>query len=281
MPVFDSPTQLFIAAEVAVLLGGVVLLYRFLSGRIGSRQPALAHWPITLEGFVMSFLLVAAGGLLVPHGVARLDNDVLGPAANDGDWWMAVQGAAFQLGLLSGALVSGIILRWSRSVAIAEVAPPPANPTRHPLLAGVVTFLIALPMIGGIGYGWKTFLQTIGYPPAEQDMVDLFRKADDPGLLLVMIFLAVVIAPMTEEFIFRAGVFRYLRTRIPRWLALMIPALLFAILHGNLMAFVPLFALGVFFALAYEYTGRIAVPMIAHSLFNLHTIILVMAGISD
>jgi len=95
-----------------------------------------------------------------------------------------------------------------------------------------------------------------------------------------MIVLAAIVAPITEELIFRAGLFRYLRTRIPRALALILPALLFALLHGNLAAFTPLCALGVFFALAYERTGSIAVPMIAHALFNLHTIVRVMAGIT-
>jgi membrane protease YdiL (CAAX protease family) len=56
--------------------------------------------------------------------------------------------------------------------------------------------------------------------------------------------------------------------------------MIFALLHGSATAFLPLFALGVFFALAYERTGRIAVPMIAHALFNLHTILLVMAGVT-
>jgi membrane protease YdiL (CAAX protease family) len=36
----------------------------------------------------------------------------------------------------------------------------------------------------------------------------------------------------------------------------------------------------VFFALAYEQTGRLRVPIIAHALFNLHTILLVMAGVT-
>jgi membrane protease YdiL (CAAX protease family) len=35
----------------------------------------------------------------------------------------------------------------------------------------------------------------------------------------------------------------------------------------------------VIFSLAYERTGRIAVPIIAHGLFNLNTIILILAGV--
>jgi membrane protease YdiL (CAAX protease family) len=66
---------------------------------------------------------------------------------------------------------------------------------------------------------------------------------------------------------------------MPRWLALLLPSVLFAGLHANLASFVPLALLGVVFSLAYERTGRIAVPIIAHALFNLNTIVLILAGV--
>ena len=43
---------------------------------------------------------------------------------------------------------------------------------------------------------------------------------------------------------------------------------------GGLMA-----VLGIIFSLAYERTGRITVPIIAHGLFNLNTIVLILSGI--
>ena len=42
----------------------------------------------------------------------------------------------------------------------------------------------------------------------------------------------------------------------------------------------PLFVLGVVFSLAYERTGRILVTVIAHGLFNLNTIIVLLSGIN-
>ncbi len=275
-----NPPLLFIIIEIACWLAGLALCARLALGRLGPRQPALSRWTVSVEGFFTCALLIALGAFLMPYAATYLSDDVLGPAARDGKWWMMVQGAAFQTGLLSGALLGSLLIRFQSR----PPAPPPlpgAVKTRQPILAGFITFLISLPLISGIGFAWKSILELFGHSADEQEMVDLFRNADDPALLGFMIFLAVVIAPITEELIFRAGIFRYLRTRIPRWLALILPALLFALLHGNLMAFVPLFALGVFFAYSYERTGRIAVPMIAHALFNLHTIVLVMAGVTD
>jgi hypothetical protein len=108
----------------------------------------------------------------------------------------------------------------------------------------------------------------------------LIVNAESRTAAIVMASFAILVAPITEELIFRAGLFRYLRTRIPRWAALLLPALLFASLHGNLAAFAPLAALGIVFALAYEHTGRIAVPIIAHALFNLNTLVLLLTGVT-
>jgi hypothetical protein len=100
-----------------------------------------------------------------------------------------------------------------------------------------------------------------------------------------MITLAVVIAPLTEELVFRAGLFRFLRSRAPHWLALGVSAVLFASLHVNwvtlegLTSFVPLVALAVMFSLAYERTGKIGTAIVAHALFNLNTVVLIFSGV--
>jgi len=105
--------------------------------------------------------------------------------------------------------------------------------------------------------------------------------------LVGLTVMAVVLAPVAEELIFRAGIFRFLRGRAPRLVALVLPALFFALLHvdrtnlNGLVTVAPLTALGIVFSLAYERTGRIAVPMLAHALFNLHTVIFLLLGIGE
>jgi hypothetical protein len=94
-----------------------------------------------------------------------------------------------------------------------------------------------------------------------------------------MIALALVVAPVSEELVFRAGLFRFLRSRAPRWVAFAVSAGLFALLHGNWVSSLPLFVLGLLFAAAYERTGRVAVPMLAHAFFNLNTLLLVLSGV--
>lgn len=279
--------ELIIGFEVALWLAGIVLLARLVIGKLPLPPVALAPWRVSIEGIVMNGLLVAAGAMILPQAATYLNADILGPAAHDSDWWQIVQGAAFQLGMITGALTGMIITRLATFSPPGNPAEAPSPPvTAHPLLAGVITFAITLPLLGGVSFGWKTALAALGLPADDQGMVDMFRSVDSPTLFIFMTILAVVIAPVTEELVFRAGLFRYLRTRIPRALAYLLPALFFAFLHVNwktlegLNSFVPLILFAVLFSYAYERTGRIIVPMIAHALFNLNTIVLIMAGVT-
>jgi hypothetical protein len=90
--------------------------------------------------------------------------------------------------------------------------------------------------------------------------------------------LAVGVAPIAEEAIFRAGLFRYLRTRIPRPVALWSrPSCLPRFTPTPWLS--PRSSPSASCSAAYERTGRIAIPMVAHALFNLHTMLLLLAGI--
>ena len=135
-----------------------------------------------------------------------------------------------------------------------------------------------MPIVAVVSIGWQFALDRCGLPAEPQDLIGIFAHTKSRALLVFLTVVATVIAPVTEELIFRAGVFRYARTRLPRWAALLAPACLFAALHQNLASFAPLVALGVIFSLAYERTGHIGTSMVAHSLFNLNTIVLILSG---
>jgi hypothetical protein len=136
-----------------------------------------------------------------------------------------------------------------------------------------------MPLASGAALAWERFLNIVGLPTERQELVDLFTQTKSPVLLALMIALALVVAPVSEELVFRAGLFRFLRFRAPRWVAFTVSAGLFALLHGNWVSALPLFVLGLVFAAAYERTGRVAVPMLAHAFFNLNTLLLVLSGV--
>ncbi len=79
--------------------------------------------------------------------------------------------------------------------------------------------------------------------------------------------LAVIAAPIFEEFIFRGLIFGGLRRSFGVWPATLASAAVFAILHPAL-AIVPVFFLGVCTALVYERTRSLLAPMIVHAVYN-------------
>jgi len=258
-----------VAAEFALMLVGLALLWRVQVSPVARAQrppPALTAWTIALPDFGLFAWCVIAGGVLGQLAMA------LGLKAftSDGDTRQVLGGAAFQLGMLGGCAAFALFVPGGRDFA---------RPRGSFLRAGLVTFAIALPLLIAVGFFWTLLLNLAGLPAERQELIGLFAGTRSPLLLGSLVALASIVAPITEELIFRAGLFRYARTRLPRWAALLLPAVLFGALHGNLASFPQLVALGVIFSLAYERTGNIAVPMLAHALFNLNTIALILSGI--
>ena len=264
--------QIAVGFELSLLLSGAWLLWRLILSPVARADRAtslLAPWEVSLTDFLLFLWCVIIGGLICQIGLTQLFKTANLSATQR----LIFVGGGFQFGMLAGIAFFRLILQ-------RRVLTPDASVTLHPAFSGVATFLISLPALLVVSALWQQLLEVCGIPAEKQDLIAMFAQAKSPGLLSFMIFLAIVIAPITEELLFRGGVFRYVRTRLPRWAALLIPACLFGALHGNLASFAPLVALGVIFSLAYERTGRIATTMIAHGLFNLNTIVLILAGVT-
>ena len=261
--------------ELALAAAGLLLLWRFVlspEARRNRLAPRLPEWPVPAAEFLLFLVLVLLGSFAFAATASFVGKKL----HLRGDAVTVFNGAAAQLGLFLGAVVFRLrIDRWSPRVAMPE---------RRILLAGAATFLISLPIVMLAAKSSEYLLEWCGLPADRQDLVGMFAHADSAGLLSIMITLAVVIAPLTEELVFRAGLFRYARTRLPRALALLLPALFFAALHVNwstlqgLASLAPLVALAIIFSLAYERTGHIATSMVAHALFNLNTVLLILSG---
>jgi membrane protease YdiL (CAAX protease family) len=76
------------------------------------------------------------------------------------------------------------------------------------LLPGFAAFLLSLPLVVLVGLAWTGLLKLCGLPVEPQDAVAFFTRTKSPVLLAAMIALAAIIAPITEDLIFRAGLFR-------------------------------------------------------------------------
>ncbi|AIY43367.1 Abortive infection protein [Collimonas arenae] len=82
-----------------------------------------------------------------------------------------------------------------------------------------------------------------------------------------LIGLAVVAAPLFEEFIFRGLIFGGLRRSMPSFTAILMSAAIFAIVHPP-QSMLPVFVLGVCTAFAYDRTKTLLAPMLVHAIYN-------------
>jgi hypothetical protein len=263
--------------ELGLALGGAVLLWRLGLSPAARTRPApaiLGPWDAPATEFFTFVALVVLGSFLAAAGGGWAAKSL----ALRGDAVTVCSGAAAQLGMLAG------VAAYRFGIEKRPFGPALSQPGIFS--SGAVTFLISLPLLIATATGWEFLLKQLGLPAERQDLIAMFANAESPWLLAVMIALAVLIAPLTEEFVFRAGFFRFLRTRIPRRVALLLPALVFAALHVNwqtlqgLASLAPLVVLAVVFSLAYEHTGRIGTAIVAHACFNLNTILVILSGIT-
>ncbi len=264
---------LFASAQLGFLAAGLILLWHFVispSARAKKESSALPPWDAPPTDFIFFMMCVLLSAFMLVLGVG-LAARALGIS---GDTATVLASAAMQCGMLGGAVFAPVN-RGQYSIPM---------PALRVLVSGLVAFLASYPLIAAAMKLGEYLVQVSGLPADRQDSIGMFARADSWGLLSLMIAGAVAVAPFNEEVVFRAGIFRYLRTRIPRWVALTAPALVFASLHVNWKTFAglgslpPLVVLAVLFSLAYERTGHIGTPIVAHALFNLNTVIGIVSG---
>ena len=115
--------------------------------------------------------------------------------------------------------------------------------------------------------------QIIGGSSTKQNIVELFSGSQTLQQRVVIIILAVAIAPLVEEFVFRFFLYGVVRRYLGRFVGLLANAALFAAVHAHVPSAAPLFVLGACFTLAYEWSGSIVVSMTMHALFNSMTLV--------
>lgn len=85
---------------------------------------------------------------------------------------------------------------------------------------------------------------------------------------IVMLFMIGILAPFSEEFVFRGVIFRGYKNSGPVWWAFFWSGLLFGFMHLNFNQAAYAIALGFMFALLVEATGSLWSSIIAHAIFN-------------
>jgi membrane protease YdiL (CAAX protease family) len=188
--------------------------------------------------------------------------------------FLALAGLAFHgTGLVMVAVLLRLERRTWREAFGFRVAPA------HSVGFGVLTLLGVAPLIYGLHAVAAAVLGWLGWGPEPQDSIRLLLDSGWRDRLIIGV-MAVGLAPLVEELIFRGLFFPVLRDlELPRmaWLG---TSVFFGLIHGNAAAFLPLTLFGLFLAWLYHRTGNLLASIVAHALFNLIPFVLVAAGVN-
>ncbi len=97
----------------------------------------------------------------------------------------------------------------------------------------------------------------------------------------IIILTACIIAPITEELIFRGMIYPLLKKEIGVFWGCAISSLVFSIIHYNVLSFAVLFVFSCCLTYIYEKHNTLLVPIICHSTFNGIMIILILLSDFD
>lgn len=136
--------------------------------------------------------------------------------------------------------------------------------------AGLAFACIATLVVLPIQLGWVLTLHARGEPLVVQDVIQKFMQPEQGYQPWLLGFFGVFIAPFTEEAVFRGLLYPALRARMPGgpFAAAVVVSLLFAAIHGSLLAFVPLFVLAMVLTWVMERTNSLLACVIVHAIHN-------------
>lgn len=220
-----------------------------------------AHAVLTVQPFGMPDALCA--GILALWMISVISHGFDAPQAISME-------AILVNSILYGTLILGIfgVIGFQKKSAVSIFA---LQPSRFPKAAatGLLWLVISYPLILATQAAVQQFSGSVD---DSQEIVRYFLTHPDWRHRAAVIVMAVVMAPIAEEVIFRGyfyGVIRRYGGRIP---ALLISSLIFAAIHIHLPSVPGLFLLAIILCLLYERTGSLWASIAFHAAFNASTI---------
>jgi len=253
----------------AILLGALLLLIGALLAAVRAVIVRADLPPDRYRGpgiFVLSLLAVVGG--TIPALFAFAD-----AAALFGEGTPTIVGSlvlltSTQIGLLA---VTGALVIWPRAlVGVRLVGPAGAG---RSVLLGLGLVLPAWIVATLLGLLAAVLLELVGVRPQPQVVEQAILELD-PTVVLVAFLL---IAPVAEELFFRGVVYSAWEREYGPDLALFGSAALFAAIHFELAALLPIFGLGLLLGVVYRRTRSLLTVISLHAGFNAISVGLTLA----
>ncbi len=253
--IFSDPKQAFTLLSILglVLLFSAIFLRHLARTWLKSSSWQSVHWPMSLvfAGIALyGFLQIIFGSAIL--SLSWIQDSYMAKLIvywlSNGTWSIAI---IICMARLSGNIqVLGIRwLSWKQA------------------LAAILSYVAFFPWYWAAYFITQICFYIFAIPIQAQEIAQEFISSQGWTTYLAIATI-VVIAPASEELVFRVFFYTALRNHFGPTKALLITSAIFALVHGNSFVFLPIFALGLCLNLLYEQTQCIWVPILVHSIHN-------------
>ena len=282
----NEPTLLMVLDGVLMGAGAIVMIVAARRWRrrgggdplAGSPIRANRLHPIMVLACLAAYLLSMLGGLEVGRSLIPA-----GMSAKAAEAWTGVIASAVTqtVGITTCLVVAVAGFRTGlRGFGLAAPRTIGRGGAVQWVLGGWLAGLCCTGLVAWL-VQWLIRLVWSGYQPPEHGVFMMLRSGEATAAMrFLAIFGAAVMAPISEEFLFRGILQTALRRALPprrsmyhRWFAIVMTAAIFGMMHSSTPQFIPaLVLLGVIFGYLYERTGSLIVVIAIHMLFNIKSL---------
>jgi membrane protease YdiL (CAAX protease family) len=166
------------------------------------------------------------------------------------------------------------LVRWHPEWRKAIGFPPKGRRLREALMGAALGLAVLL--VASVASAIILAIVEAATGGAKQSLPEQVRSDLSPGAVVLFALLALVVAPVTEEFIFRGLLFRSIRDRHGFLLAAIVSSLLFGLVHfvavndweSTLALQATMVITGLGLATIYEKRGNLLASIAGHAAFN-------------
>ncbi|MCI8494482.1 MAG: CPBP family intramembrane metalloprotease [Lachnospiraceae bacterium] len=222
-----------------------------------------------LLAFVIQ-VIVSFGGVFLKFILELISNHDSLNQMTDADYIMDfVMDSQFLAGLSAiYAIIAALILGfwyWKRFVPKKQPRREINSLINFPVLVGLILLMLGMQYISNYVV---LFLASIK-PSWYQTYEDLMKSIGFGNVTLILALYSIVIAPISEELVFRGVTLKYATKALPFFAANILQAFLFGAFHGNVVQGVYAFVVGLFCGYVCYHGGSIYLSILFHMLFNL------------
>ena len=169
---------------------------------------------------------------------------------------------------------------YQSSISLADAFGFNLKNTGRCLLLGLATGLVLVLIARELAWLTSQLIQSLGDQAEPQKLVTLIAeesaKKENIRTLIFFVVMAVAVAPIAEEILFRGILYPAINQIGHPLLAAIGTALLFALFHVNLLTFASLTVVALGLIALYEFTDNLLAPITAHAVFNASNLVMLI-----